>query len=147
MTSRVEAFLAKTRPMLIGGEWVGASSGETIDVINPATEERVATIAAAGEADVDAAVAAASAAFAAGAWRELGPHKRSAILWRVADLLEAHAEELALLNTLENGKPLHASRNGDVPAAARTSHHYAALCTTMEGRPPPLSSDRPNYHV
>jgi phenylacetaldehyde dehydrogenase len=133
--------------MLIGGEWVGASSGETIDVLNPATEERIATIAAAGPSEVDAAVAAASAAFAAGEWRALGPHRRSAVLWRVADLLEAHAEELALLNTLENGKPLHASRNGDVPAAARTFRHYAGLCTAMEGRSPTLSSDPANYHV
>jgi phenylacetaldehyde dehydrogenase len=147
MTSKVQAFLAKTRPMLIGGEWVGASSGETIDVLDPATEGRIATIAAAGPAEVEAAVAAASAAFAAGEWRGLGPHRRAAILWRVADLLEAHAEELALLNTLENGKPLHASRNGDVPAAARTFRHYAGLCTAMEGRSPTLSSAPANYHV
>lgn len=147
MTSKIEAFLAKTRPMLIGGEWVGSSSGETLEIVNPATEERIATIAAAGEAEVDAAVAAASAAFAAAEWRGLGPHRRSAILWRVADLIEAHADELALLNTLENGKPLQASRNGDVPAAARTFRHYAGLCTVMEGRSPTLSSDPANYHV
>ncbi|WP_136162529.1 aldehyde dehydrogenase family protein [Sphingomonas flavalba] len=147
MTDRVNAFLARTRPMLIGGEWVGAAGGDTIDVLDPATAERIATIAAAGPAEVDAAVAAAAAAFAAAEWRGLPPHRRAAVLWRIADLLEAHAEDLALLNTLENGKPLHASRGGDVPAAARTFRHYAGLCTAIAGRSPVLSADPANFHV
>ncbi|WP_414902220.1 aldehyde dehydrogenase family protein [Sphingomonas flavalba] len=147
MTDRVNAFLARTRPMLIGGEWVGAAGGDTIDVLDPATAERIATIAAAGPAEIDAAVAAAAAAFAAAEWRGLPPHRRAAVLWRIADLLEAHAEDLALLNTLENGKPLHASRGGDVPAAARTFRHYAGLCTALAGEAPVLSADPANFHV
>lgn len=147
MHGEVQTFLAKTRPMLIGGELVGASAGGKIDVLDPATEEKVGSVAAAGPDDVDAAVDAACSTFEAGEWRGLATHKRSAVLWKVADLLEAHAETLAVLNTLENGKPIHASRNGDVPAAARTFRYYAGLCAAMEGRSPTLSSAPAEYHV
>ena len=133
--------------MLIGGEWVGATSGEAIDVIDPATGESIGNVAAGGHAEIDAAVDAAKVAFHAGAWKSLPATQRARILWRVAELLEEHAETLALLNTLENGKPLAASRNSDVPAAARTFRHYAGLCTAIEGRAPRISSAPEDYHA
>jgi len=143
----VEKFLASPRPMLIGGEWLQAESGDLIEVINPATESVIGKVAAAGPLEVDAAVQAASHAFRQGAWTEITPYERSKILWRVAELLEEHSSELALLNTLENGKPLSASMNGDVPSAAKTFRHYAGLCTKIEGKTPQVSSAPNNFHA
>src|SRR5690606_20745350 len=73
--------------------------------------------------------------------------EKSKILWRIADLLEEHAEPLAWLNTLENGKPLSASRQGDVPAAAKTFRHYAGLCTKIQGGTPQISSAPDSFHA
>ncbi len=143
----LDKFLAASRPMLIGGEWVQAESGEQIEVIDPATETVIASVAAAGQAEVDAAVTAASDAFQNGAWTGITPYERSKILWRVAELLEEHVGDLARLNTLENGKPLSASIAGDVPAAAKTFRHYAGLCTKIEGKTPQVSSSPSDFHA
>jgi phenylacetaldehyde dehydrogenase len=147
MTLAAEKFLSSPRPLLVGGEWVMPAGRDTIDVINPATEAVIGSVAAAGEMEVDAAVAAASAAFTEGAWPRTTPYERSKILWRVAELLEQHIEELAWLNTLENGKPLAASLAGDVPAAAKTFRHYAGLCTKIEGKTPQVSSAPDDFHA
>jgi phenylacetaldehyde dehydrogenase len=147
MNDVVEKFLASTRPMLIGGEWVQADSGELIEVIDPATEAVLATVSAAGQNEVDAAVTAASEAFRHGAWTEITPYERSKMLWRMAELLEENIQELALLNTLENGKPLSASIAGDVQAAAKTFRHYAGLCTKIEGKTPQVSSSPSDFHA
>jgi len=147
MNDAVEKFLASTRPMLIGGQWVMADSKDLIEVLNPGTEAVIGTVAAAGQAEVDAAVSAATAAFQHGAWTEITPYERSKILWRMAELLEANTQELAYLNTLENGKPLSASLAGDVPAAAKTFRHYAGLCTKIEGKTPQVSSSPADFHA
>jgi phenylacetaldehyde dehydrogenase len=163
MTPAIEKFLSSARssanssarsspnssawPMLIGGDWVMAATGDEIEVINPATATPIGTVAAAGAAEVNAAVDAAASAFRSGAWSDVSPYDRSKILWRVAELLEQHAEDLAHLNTLENGKPLSASISGDVPAAAKTFRHYAGLCTKIEGKSPQISSFPKNFHA
>src|SRR5207244_7414672 len=94
------------RRMLIGGQWVDAISGKTFETINPATEERLAAVAEADSADVDAAVAAARRAFEAPTWSGISPHERTRLLLKIADAIEQHAEELAALETLNNGAPL-----------------------------------------
>jgi len=132
--------------MLIGGEWVKPAAGDTIEVLDPATGNCVGTVAAAGAAEVDAAVEAAWNAFR-GTWALVSPDERGRILWRIAAGLERHREALAWLNTLENGKPLAASRDGDVTAAARTFRHYAGLCTKIAGRAPQLSSSPRDFHA
>ena len=147
MTRAVESFLSRARPMLIGGAWTMAASGEEIEVVNPATEERIGSVSAAGQAEVDAAVDAAAAAFDSGAWTGISSYERSKILWRIAELLEQNAEDLAWLNTLENGKPLGASTAGDVPAAAKTFRHYAGLCTKIEGKTLQISSSPADFHA
>ncbi|MDH3224266.1 MAG: aldehyde dehydrogenase family protein, partial [Gemmatimonadota bacterium] len=83
----------------IGNEWSDAESGETFEDINPATGELIVHVAHGGVADVDRAVAAARAAMAAKPWRGMNPHKRSALMWRLADLIEANADELGKLET------------------------------------------------
>lgn len=139
-------FLSEPRPMLIGGKWLASRSRETIEVLDPATGNRIASVAAADAAEVDAAVEAAWQAFR-GAWAGVSPDERSRLLWRIAEGLERHRETLAWLNTLENGKPLSASRDGDVTAAARTFRHYAGLCTKIAGRTPQLSSSPREFHA
>ena len=147
MSDVVEKFLASNRPMLIGGEWVQADSGELIEVIDPATEKVLATVSAASKSEVDAAVTSASEAFRNGTWTEITAYDRSKMLWRIAELLEENIQELALLNTLENGKPLSAGLAGDVPAAAKTFRHYAGLCTKIEGKTPQVSSSPNDFHA
>ncbi|MEV6217038.1 aldehyde dehydrogenase family protein [Nocardia sp. NPDC051833] len=104
-THPVPAFVGAAQQNLIGGRWVPAASGETIEVINPATGTTLGTIAASGAADVDAAVAAARAAFE-GEWSRWTPHQRRALILRVHDLVLANFDELATIETLDMGAPL-----------------------------------------
>jgi aldehyde dehydrogenase (NAD+)/phenylacetaldehyde dehydrogenase len=120
------AFLDATpKKLLIDGEWTGAANGETFVTINPATAEPLALAAQAGEADVDRAVAAARRAFEGGHWPALSSADRGNLLWKTADLIEQHADELAELETLDNGKPLRAARHGDVVMAVLHFRYYA----------------------
>ncbi|MGH2542479.1 MAG: aldehyde dehydrogenase family protein, partial [Ardenticatenaceae bacterium] len=128
------SFLQRERhKLLIGGEWVEAQSGETFEVYDPATGEVVGYAAAAGEPDVDAAVAAAREAFAPGSpWRSMTPQQRGELLWKVADLVEMHARELAELDTIDNGKPYRNSYYGDLPQVIAHFRYYAGWTTKIE---------------
>jgi phenylacetaldehyde dehydrogenase len=109
-----------------------AAGAETLLVLNPATEEPLAAVAAATAADVDVAVAAASAAFRDGRWSWLDPVEQERVLGRLADAVAASAEELAWLETLDNGKPL-AQARADVAGAARVLRYYAGWPTKLAG--------------
>ena len=101
-----QAFVdRKNFQMFIDGAWVDAGSGETFDTIDPATGDVTAQIAKASPADVDNAVAAARSAFDDGRWSGMIPAQRAAILSKIADLIEANIDELAELETLDQGKP------------------------------------------
>src|SRR3984885_4913166 len=91
--------------LLIGNEWVNSKSGKTFPTINPSTGEEICQVAEADAADVDKAVTAARAAFE-GPWRKLRASERGRLLHRLADLIEKNADELARLETLDNGKPI-----------------------------------------
>lgn len=134
------AFLAQ-RPikMLIGGQWVEATSGKTFDTINPSTGQVLAKVAQADAEDIDRAVAAARRAFESGQWPKLTPSQRGRLLWKVADLIEQHAEELAELETLDNGKPIKYSRLVDVPLTADHFRYFAGWATKLEGETIPVS--------
>jgi acyl-CoA reductase-like NAD-dependent aldehyde dehydrogenase len=99
-------------------------SGKTFQTIDPRTEETIVEVAAADKEDVNLAVNAARKAFETGPWRKMSGRERGKILYRLADLMEAHKEELAVLETLDNGKPLSLSRNSDVPLAI---DHYRCV--------------------
>ncbi len=146
-SSKVAAFLARKHGMLIDGEWVPAQSGETLDVIDPATARVIATVPSADSPDVDLAVAAARAAFQGQPWRGMTPANRARLLWRIGDLIDANAAELAHLETVNNGKPLTASRDGEVPAAAETFRYYAGWCTKIAGRTAELSVPGAQFHA
>ena len=129
----------------IGNEWADAHDGGTFATANPATEEVIAEVAEARAADIDRAVAAARAAFRDGRWRRMNPHKRSRLLWRLADLVDEHADELGLLETRDNGKPHFEARRIDVPGVAGTLRYYAGLADKVQGDTVPVPGPFLNY--
>ena len=137
----VNAFLSSERRMLIGDGWAPAASGRTFPTLDPATGEALVNVAHGDAVDVDRAVAAARAAFEPGsAWRRTTPRQRARLLWRVGELIDANADELAQLETLDNGKPL-ASSLGDVGVAAELFRYFAGWATKLEGTSIPMSTD------
>src|SRR5215467_3612233 len=106
------------KKLLIAGKWVPSKSGKTFETLNPANEEVLALVAEGDKADVDEAVKAARKAFEDGKWSNIGPHQRAQLMFKIAELIDQHANELAELETLDNGKPLTFSRAFDIPAAA-----------------------------
>lgn len=115
---RADRFLGtEPKRLLIDGAWVDAVAGETFETIDPATGEVLAAVARGRAADVNVAVGAAKAAMASPGWREMRPADRSALLWRIADLIEANADQLAQLESLDQGKNWRTSRFGEIPAA------------------------------
>jgi phenylacetaldehyde dehydrogenase len=125
--------------MLIDGKWVEAASGKTLTTYDPATEEPLAEVPAGDKEDVDRAVRAARRAFESGPWRRMTPSERGRAIWKLADLVEAHAEEFAQLETLDNGKPLAVARVADVPLVVDHFRYYAGWATKVEGETIPVS--------
>jgi aldehyde dehydrogenase (NAD+) len=119
--------------LLIDGQWV--EGGQTFDTINPATGEVLTQIVEASAADVDHAVAAARKAFddRNGAWRKMSASERGRLIWKLADLVEKNLEELAELETLDNGKPIFESRYVDMPMVADVLRYYAGWATKIHG--------------
>jgi phenylacetaldehyde dehydrogenase len=136
----VSRFVAKTRQMLINGKWVDAASGKSFPTYNPATGEVLAQVAEGDQEDIDRAVAAARAAFDRGPWKKFTPSERGRIVWRLADLLEKHAEEFAQLECLNQGKPLAIARIADVPVSIDQLRYYAGWATKIEGNTVPISA-------
>ncbi len=138
-------FLAKPKKLLIGGKWVDAESGKTFETRNPATDEVLAKIAEGGKADIDKAVKAARKAFEEGPWRKMSASERARLIYKLADLLEKHADEFAQLETLDNGKPIKESRYVDLPQAIETFRYYAGWVTKLEGETLNVNSNFFNY--
>jgi phenylacetaldehyde dehydrogenase len=126
--------------MLINGKWVNAASGKTFPTYNPATGEVLAHVAEGDKEDIDRAVAAARAAFEKGAWRDITPSERGRLIWKLADLLEKHAEEFAQLECLDQGKPLALARVADIPVSIDQLRYYAGWATKVEGSTIPISA-------
>jgi phenylacetaldehyde dehydrogenase len=135
----VTAFLAAPHRMLINNQWVEAVSGKTFPVYNPATGEEIARVSEGDAKDVDLAVRAARKAFEDGPWRRLTPSERGRMIWKLADLIEAHAEEFAELESIDNGKPLTVARAADVPLCVDMFRYMAGWTTKIEGNTIPLS--------
>ncbi len=123
--------------MVVDGGWCQARSGATVAVFDPATGEQLASIPAAGAADVDAAVAAARRSFEAGVWSRMAPSGRGRILWRLAELVRAHADELAHTESRDTGKPIIEARE-DIGGTADAIEYYAGACTKIVGETKPL---------
>ena len=133
LDTRVESFTQAPHQLFIGGRWVDAASGETFITPNPATGEALASIAAGGPEDIDRAVRAARAAFDEGPWGRMTPSERGRVVWKIGDLILEHLEELAQLESLDNGKPLTVARAADVPLAADLFHYMAGWATKLDG--------------
>jgi aldehyde dehydrogenase (NAD+) len=144
-SSAVLDFLRKPKQLLIGGKWVAAKSGKTFETVNPSNEEILALIAEGDKADVDDAVKAARKAFEEGPWPNMGPHQRARLMLKIAELIDQHTDELAALETLDNGKPLTFSRAFDVPATAETFRYYAGWVTKLYGETNPSDPAFFNY--
>ncbi len=134
------AFLGKgEHKLLIDGEWVTCASKATFDTLDPATGAVIGRLQRAGEADVDAAVAAARKAFESGPWPAMTPLARSQLLWNIADVLEANIDELAELETLDQGKALYVGRWAEIPGAIAQFRYFAGMATKIEGSTIPTS--------
>ncbi len=135
LSSGLQSFLARRgrgEGLLIDGMWQSASGGATLSTLDPATGAETAVISRASSSDVDAAVAAAKAAFRA--WKSTTPVKRARILWAIADLIEANIDELAELETLDQGKPLFVGRWAEIPGAANQFRFFAGQAMAIEGQ-------------
>lgn len=135
----VQSFVRTPRKMLIGGRWRDAASGKTFATYNPATGDMLAHVAEGDRADVDHAITAARKAFESGPWRKLTASERGRLIWKLADLLETHAEEFAQLESLDNGKPIGVARVADVPLAVDLFRYMAGWATKIEGNTIPIS--------
>jgi p-cumic aldehyde dehydrogenase len=132
---------------LIGGSWGAAASGETIAIENPATEEVIAHTPRSGDEDVEQAVRAARAAFESPAWAKMRPIDRGRLLEEIARKIEAHAEELAYLESLDTGKSLHFAKLIDLPSTIDVFRYMGGWCSKLGGRTLPISPDGREYHA
>jgi len=127
--------------LLIDGQWCDAASGKTFGTFNPATEEKIADVAEGDAEDIDRAVTAARRAFVSGPWNKMDARDRGALLHRLADLIEANFDELAALETLDNGKPINDSRAADLPLVIDCLRYYAGWADKIHGQTIPIRGD------
>jgi phenylacetaldehyde dehydrogenase len=135
-----KSFLAGKHQLLIDGKSVEAKSGKKFDVFDPATGQAIAAVAEADAADVDEAVKAARRAFETGPWSKTSPADRCKLMWKLADLLESHADEIAELESLDNGKPIRDARNVDLPGSYEILRYMAGWATKINGSTITVSS-------
>jgi aldehyde dehydrogenase (NAD+) len=129
--SREVVRIAPSYGLFIGGEFVDSAKGAFFPTLNPATEEPLSQVSEAGAADVDRAVGAARAAFD-GPWGKMPGRERAKYLYRIARLLQERSREFAVLETLDNGKPIRESRDVDIPLAAAHFFHHAGWADKLE---------------
>jgi aldehyde dehydrogenase (NAD+) len=125
--------------LLIDGQWVNSASGKTFETLNPATGQVLAHVAEGDAPDIEKAVKAARRAFDKGPWRQMSARERGRLLYKLADLIETHKEELALLESMDNGKPIRDSRAADLPLAIDCYRYYAGWADKIEGKTIPIN--------
>jgi phenylacetaldehyde dehydrogenase len=136
-----QKFLSRDKQLFIDGEFVDAVSGKTFPVFNPATGDILANVAEGDAADVDLAVKAARSAFESGPWRSMSPAERARLMYKLADKLEERLEDLALLESLDNGKPLAVARVADVPMSVENLRYMAGWATKIVGQSIPIPGE------
>jgi aldehyde dehydrogenase (NAD+) len=142
---KVKDFLEGDIGLYINGEYVPAVNGETFNVIDPATEEAIAQVSEAQTEDVDNAVRAARRAFDHGEWAKMKAFQRSRLIYKFADLLEENREELAQLESLDNGKPYKVALTDDVDGSIEHFRYYAGFATKIQGKTTQVSPEYLNY--
>jgi phenylacetaldehyde dehydrogenase len=140
LSPAVAAFITRRHKLLIDGQWVDAKEGKTFAVFDPSTGGQIAQVAEGGPADIDAAVIAARRAFEDGPWSRMKPTERGKLVWRLGDLLEKHADELAEIESLDNGKPVRDARAVDLPFASELLRYMGGWSTKITGQSIPISA-------
>ena len=128
----------KDQPLFIDGKWLDSVSGKTFPTVNPATGETICQVAEGDKADVDLAVKAARKAFEDGPWRQISASDRGRLLNKFADLIEKNKEELAALESLDNGKPYRDSMAADLPLTVKCYRYYAGWADKNHGKTIPV---------
>lgn len=141
---KVETFLQGTKKLFINGEWVDSVHHQEFQTFNPATGNVLAVVAEAREEDVDRAVRAARDAFDHGEWSKMSAADRSRLIYKLADLIEENKQELAELETLDNGKPLRETMGADLPLTIEHFRYYAGWATKIVGQTIPTAG---NFHT
>jgi len=142
MSSPTEKRVAvSATKLLINNRWVNSESGKTFATINPATGDEICQVAEADSPDVDKAVKAARAAFDKGPWRKMFGSERSRLINRLADLIEKHADELARLEALDNGKPFSVAKAADLALTVACYRYYAGWADKIQGKTIPITGD------
>jgi len=142
--SRIKAAQNKN---LIGGQWLDAASGQTIEVENPATQELIATVPRSAAEDIDRAVKAARASFESDAWRKMRPIDRGRLLENIARKVEDHAEELAYLESVDTGKAITFAKVLDLPSTVEVFRYMGGWCSKISGKTLPVSFNGKEYHA
>ncbi|HEY1377675.1 MAG TPA: aldehyde dehydrogenase family protein [Gemmataceae bacterium] len=131
----------KDQPMLIGGKWVDSQSGKTFETVNPATGEVICRVAEGDKADIDLAVKAARKAFESGPWPKMNASDRGRLLNKLADAIEQNIDELAALESLDNGKPYAIARAADLPLTIKAYRYYAGWADKIHGKTIPVEGN------
>jgi len=139
ISKEVAEFLASPKKMFIGGDWVDSSSGQSFDVKDPSSDRVIATVAEGQAEDIDRAVAAARQAFEDSAWSRMKPVDRERLMHKLADLIEEHADTLAEIEALDNGKSVVIARHVDIKLAIEVYRYMAGWPTKLEGQTLPMS--------
>jgi aldehyde dehydrogenase (NAD+) len=127
--------------LLINGQWVSSESGKTFATINPSTGEEICQVAEADAADVEKAVKAARVAFEKGPWRKMAVSERGRLMNKLADLIEKNADELAHLESLDNGKPFSVAKAADLSLTVACYRYYAGWADKLQGKTIPVNGD------
>jgi aldehyde dehydrogenase (NAD+) len=133
-----KAPVVKDQPLFINGKWQDSVSGKTFETINPATGKVICNVAEGDKADIDLAVAAARKQFESGAWSKMNASDRGRLLYKLADLVEKHQEELAALESLDNGKPYKDSLAADLALTIKCYRYYAGWADKIHGKTIPI---------
>ncbi|MFC7393173.1 aldehyde dehydrogenase family protein [Scopulibacillus cellulosilyticus] len=145
LKTKVAEFLSGKKRLYINGEFIESASGKTFKTYNPFSGEVLAEVSEAEEADVDKAVKSAKKALEEGPWSKMSAAERSKLIYKLADLIEEHKEELAQLDTLDNGKPINEMRIADIPNTIEQFRYFAGWATKITGQTIPVSGSYFNY--
>ncbi|MEK6676126.1 MAG: aldehyde dehydrogenase family protein [Planctomycetota bacterium] len=140
----ISAPKVKNQKMLIDGKWVDSISGKSFETVNPATSDTICQVAEGDKGDVDLAVKAARKAFESGPWSKMSGSERGRLMYKLADLMEKNIQELAALETLDNGKPIRDSLSADIPLTIACYRYYAGWADKIHGKVLPVNGP---YHA
>jgi aldehyde dehydrogenase (NAD+) len=141
LATPIESKVATPTKLLINNRWVASVSSQTFATINPSTGEEICQVAAADTADVDEARSRKRTAFEKGPWRKMNASDRGRLLYALADLIEKNADELARLESLDNGKPFSTAKRVDVSKTVACYRYFAGWTDKIQGKTIPIDGD------